>query len=197
MTDRDPLAPLLAALRAVVEWFEQAHAPGAIIGGVAASVLGRPRATRDVDVLTRLPESEWSAFLDLGRHLDFEPRRHDALDFAREARVLLVRHGASGIDVDIVLAGLPFEDEVIRRRLAIPVGDIIVPFATPEDVLIMKAVARRPRDFADIEAIVTAQDDLDLDRVRIWVREFSQALAMPDLLTDFEQTLARAKSGRR
>lgn len=150
-----------------------------------------------MDALTRLPESEWSSFLDLGRHLGFEPRRQDALDFAREARVLLVRHAASGIDVDIVLAGLPFEDEVIQRRMAIPVGDITVPLATPEDILIMKAVARRPRDFADIESIVTVQDHLDLARVRMWVREFSQALAMPDLLTDFEQTVTRARGGRR
>ncbi len=67
-----------------------------------------------------------------------------------------------------------------------------MPLATPEDILVMKAVARRPRDFADIEAIVTAQDQLDLARVRMWVREFSQALAMPDVLADFEQALARA-----
>ena len=43
-----PPAPLVQALGAVSEWLDAAAADGAIIGGVAASVLGRPRLTEDI-----------------------------------------------------------------------------------------------------------------------------------------------------
>lgn len=50
----EALAPLLAALRDLVLWFENADIRGAVIGGVAASLLGRPRVTRDVGVGCRV-----------------------------------------------------------------------------------------------------------------------------------------------
>jgi hypothetical protein len=34
--------------------------PSMIIGGVAASVLGQPRVTQEVDVLAFLPEADWA-----------------------------------------------------------------------------------------------------------------------------------------
>jgi len=55
----------------------------------------------------------------------------------------------------------------------------------------MKAVAHRPRDLGDIEAVLDAHPELDAQRVRRWVREFSMALAMPDLLTDLEKMLKK------
>jgi hypothetical protein len=49
-------ASLLSALLDVMRWLDAAHAPSMVIGGVAASVLGRPRLTqpdmlRDFDAL--------------------------------------------------------------------------------------------------------------------------------------------------
>jgi hypothetical protein len=34
-----------------VAWLEQENIPAVIVGGIAASVLGRPRLTRDIDAL--------------------------------------------------------------------------------------------------------------------------------------------------
>ena len=78
---QDPPAPLVQALGAVSEWLDAAAVPGAIIGGVAASVLGRPRLTQDIDVLVILERREWAAFLATGQDLGFVPRIDDALDF--------------------------------------------------------------------------------------------------------------------
>src|SRR5262245_51825160 len=109
------LAPLLAALQDLVTWLQDAEVAGAIIGGVAASLLGRPRVTRDIDVLVLLDESEWETFLTTGRKFGFVPRLSDAVAFAHQARVLLVRHEASGIDIDIAFGALPFEEETVRQ----------------------------------------------------------------------------------
>ena len=57
----------------------------------------------------------------------------------------------------------------------------------------MKAIAHRPRDMADIEAILDAQPQLDLRRVRRWVREFSTLLETPALLQDFNVLVARQR----
>lgn len=49
MTDSTYLEPLLDVLRDLVAWMKDQNVPGAVIGGVAAGLLGRPRVTGDVD----------------------------------------------------------------------------------------------------------------------------------------------------
>ena len=191
MSNIDPLAPLLAALGNLVTWLQAAQVPGVIIGGVAASLLGRPRVTRGIDALVLLDEGDWARFLAMGEQFGFEPRRPDALDFAQQARVLLVQHARSGIDVDIVFSALPFEEEAVANAVWVDVVGIRLPLATPEDLIIMKAVAHRPRDLGDIEAVLDAHPKLDRQRVRRWVREFSMALGMPDVLSDLEKVLKK------
>ena len=189
----ETLAPLLAAIRDLVAWLHDTAVPGTIIGGVAASLLGRPRVTRDIDAFVMLDESKWAAFLAQGMTCGFVPRLPDAVAFAHQARVLLVRHEASGIDLDIAFGALPFEEEAVRHAVWREVAGIRVPLPLPEDLLIMKAVAHRPRDMADIESILDVQPQVDLRRVRRWIREFASALAMPALLQDFNAVVARRR----
>ena len=197
MSEAKPLVPLLEALRDLVAWFRAARVHGVVIGGVAASFLGRPRVTRDVDALISLDEGRWKMFLTAGAQFGFVPRRPDALRFAREVRVLLVHHEPSGIDTDIVLSSLPFEEETVARAVPVNVGGITIPLPTPEDLVILKAVAHRPRDLADIESILDAHPKLDLRRVRRCVRNFSSALEMPEILSDLEGILTQRRKRKK
>lgn len=189
MPKTEPLVPLLDALNDLVAWFQAAHVSGVVIGGVAASLLGRPRVTRDVDAMVFVSEAEWAGFLSLGAKFGFVPRRADAIEFAKMARVLLVQHGASGIDVDVVFGALPFEEEALARAVQVEIRGIRVPLPSPEDLIIMKAVAHRPRDLADIESVMDAHPTLDIGRIRRWVREFANALEMPDIFDDTNKIL--------
>jgi hypothetical protein len=135
------LVPLLAALRDLVVRLQDAPTPGMVIGGVAASLLGRPRVTRDIEALVLLDESQWAAFLTKVAEFGFVPRLSDALTPARQARVLLVRHEASGVDLDIAFGTLPFEEEAVARTVWHDVGGVRIPLPLPEDLLIMKAIA--------------------------------------------------------
>ncbi|MEW5816644.1 MAG: nucleotidyl transferase AbiEii/AbiGii toxin family protein [Spirochaetota bacterium] len=191
------IVPLLAALRDLSAWLKAAHTPGAVIGGVAASLLGRPRLTRDVDAIVILHEGKWAEFLTAGEQFGFKPRVADALAFARKARVLLVRHEPSGIDVDMVFGGLPFEEETVARAAWTSIGGIHIPLPAPEDLIIMKAVAHRPRDLSDIEALLDAHPKLDLRRVRRWVREFSSALEMPEIMRDLETAITNRRKKKK
>jgi hypothetical protein len=193
MSKPPSLTPLAAVLRDLLAWLKARQVPGVVIGGLAASLLGRPRLTQDVDMLVLLDEVHWAEFLAVGAQHGFRPRRDDALAFARETRVLWMRHRESGLDADIIFGSLPFEKEVVARATWVDLDGIRAPLPRPEDLIIMKAVAHRPRDLADIEAISAAHPKLDLRRVRRWVREFAAALEMPEILHDLEALLASRK----
>lgn len=196
MPEPADLTPLLAVLRDLVAWLKAGKVPGMVIGGLAASILGRPRLTRDVDALVLMDEGLWAEFLAAGAGYGFIPRRDDALAFAQETRVLLVRHQESGIDVDIVFGSLLFEKEAVARAIWMELGGVRAPLPLPEDLIIMKAVAHRPQDLADIEAILAAHPKLNLRRVRRWVREFAAALSMPEILTDLKVLLDKRHKKR-
>ena len=196
MAEAKALMPLREALGDLVSLFRAERVPGVLIGGVAASFLGRPRFTRDIDAIVVLGEEGWGEFLSAAARFRFAPRRSDALAFAKQARVLLLRHEPSGIEVDVVFAGLPFEEEAIARAVWVECEDIRLPLPTPEDLLIMKAVANRPRDLADVEALLDCHRNLNVRRIRRWVREFAAALDRPEILSDLERALARRRMKR-
>lgn len=86
-------------------------------------------------------EGHWAEFMAVGADHGFRPRREDALAFAQETRVLLVRHQESGLDVDMVFGSLPFEKEAVARATWTELGGVQVPLPRPpEDLITMKAV---------------------------------------------------------
>jgi hypothetical protein len=174
-------------------WWQACGVRGIIIGGLAVSILGRPRATADVDAVVLLEEDRWEQFLHAGGQFAFLPRMSDALPFAHQSRMLLFRHQPSGIAIDISLAGIPFEDEAVARAVTKTVAGVSVPLPTPEDLIIMKAVAHRARDFGDIEGLLDVAPKLDKRRIRRWVAEFARALEMPELLEDLEKLLTKRR----
>lgn len=164
-----------------------------VIGGVAVSLLGRPRHTQDIDVLMLLDSGKWAGLLDAANKFNFEPRIKDALKFARKNRVLLMKHIKSGIGVDISLGALPFEEECIRRSKRIKFANISLPLPSADDLIIMKAVAHRAKDLIDIESILDTNPKLDIKRIKRWVTEFSAVLEMPELWDDLEKIISKSK----
>jgi len=127
-----------------------------VIGGLALLRWGEPRTTQDVDfaLLTGFGEEERFVREILDR---FEPRIEKALDFALKNRVLLVAT-ASGVDIDISLGALPFEEEMTDRAEHFEFfPGLVLPMCTAEDLIVMKAFAGRPHDWRDIEGIVSRQ----------------------------------------
>ena len=77
------------------------------------------------------------------------------------------------------------------RARFLTIGSLKIKVATPEDLVITKAIAHRPRDIADIESILNIEPNLDFERIRFWVSQFAEALEMPELLEDLEKLLSR------
>jgi hypothetical protein len=84
---------------------------------------------------------------------------------------------------------LPFEVEAVERSILYPIGSISVRLPTPEDLIIFKAIAHRPKDLLDIQAIIESHPDLDRERIKHWVTEFADALEMPELWKDVADLL--------
>lgn len=197
--ERDPLGKFLKPLYDLAAWLRAARVPGAVIGGVAVAILGRPRLTRDLDALVFLEEAKWAEFLKKGRRHGFVVRFADSLQFARECRILLIRHLPSGLDVDMTLGSSQYDQEAIERSVEVRVGRKKIRVVSADDLVVMKAVAHRPRDLADIEGLLDAGVSLNLKHVRHWVNEFAEILEMPELRRDLEGLLRRLrkpKSGR-
>jgi len=181
-----PFLPPLQALQNLLSIF---HERGVIIGGVAASLLGTPRYTVDLDAVFLLSVEDIPEMLVEAAKQGIEPRIADAAAFARKNRVLLLRHTASGIDIDLSLGVLPFEVEMVERSTMVKVGSVVLRLPTPEDLIIMKAIARRPKDLADIQSIASSHPNLDKERIRLWVEQFGEALDLPDLWGAISQLL--------
>jgi Nucleotidyl transferase of unknown function (DUF2204) len=182
---------LLQPLADLGRWLDAVHAQAIVVGGVAVSFLGRPRFTQDIDALAILAEAEWEAAIATAAVHGIEPRIDDPVEFARRSRVLLLRHRQSAIDIDVILGGLQFEEDAVAQGRTYSVNGVKVRLPRVEDLLIMKAVAHRPRDLQDIEGLLEAHPGADLHTVRRWISEFAAATAMSDLIEDFDKLLAR------
>jgi hypothetical protein len=165
------------ALRALVAALDELGAPAAIIGGVAVIVHGVPRATVDVDATVSAREVEVEQLARaLVRH-GIEPRVDGALALARTRHVFLGRHLATGIAIDVSLAWLPFEEEAIAKAEERDVAGTRARVVRPEDLLIYKLVAARPRDLDDAENLLVVHGQgMNLRRVRSVVAEFAAVL---------------------
>ncbi len=158
---------------------------GVVIGGVAVGLLSRPRFTEDLDAMVLLSVDDIPHFLAVAETEGIVPRIEQAEDFARRSRVLLLRHEPSQTDIDISLGVLPFEQEMVARSIAHTIDETLtIRLPTPEDLIIMKAVARRPKDLLDIQGIIEMNPGLDRQRIQNWVTEFAALLDMPELWED-------------
>jgi predicted nucleotidyltransferase len=183
------VTPLLVPIQALQNLISKFNDQGVIIGGVAASLLGTPRYTVDLDAVFLLSFEELPRLLDEAAALGIEPRIADPVTFARKNRVVLLRHTVSGVDINLSLGILPFEVEMVERSRTIEIGAIKLRLPTPEDLIIMKVIAHRPKDLVDIQAITNSHPNLDKERIHFWVEQFGEALDLPELWKEIAKFL--------
>jgi hypothetical protein len=173
------------------ELLKKSHKQGIIIGGVASSVLGRARLTVDIDATVMIDDKELDHFLGQATTVGLSPRIKHPVEFMRRSAMLLLRHDATGVPIDISQGRIPFEALAIRRAKIRRRGGVNIPIPTPEDLIVMKAIAHRPKDLEDIRGIVESQLRLDGEYIRKHVQEFGEALDMPELWRDVSPLLKK------
>lgn len=183
-----------AALSALTGALAEVDAPSMIIGDVAVIAAGVPRETVDLDATVLGRECDPGRLIAILARHGIAPRIPDALEFARERQVLLLRH-AEGVTIEISFAWLPFEEEALAAALELQFDDLAVRVARPEDLIVYKAAAWRDRDRADIERLLILHlDRIDLARVRGLVAEIASALEDEPRVAAFEELITRARA---
>jgi predicted nucleotidyltransferase len=185
----EPLQALFQAMKSLQRSFKVVGGRGFIIGGVAASLLGRPRMTRDVDGVVLLGETPVETYLKAASKEGIEPRIEGVIDFFQQSKVLLLRHVPSGVDIDVSAGLLQFEQEAFARSVLVRFGGQRFRLPAPEDLIILKAVACRPKDYEDIRGIMAAHPNLDRPWIERWIREFADLLETPEMWTDLQKVL--------
>lgn len=178
----EPFFEPLDALQKLLSRFENR---GVIIGGAAISILGKARYTEDIDAIFLLSAKDISRLLEAASEEGIEPRIENAAEFARKSRVVLLRHIVTNTNIDISLGVLPFEQEMVDRSIVYQVDATLqLRLPTPEDLIILKAVAHRPKDLEDIRILANKYENLDMPRIEKWVKQFADVLEMPSLWDD-------------
>jgi Nucleotidyl transferase of unknown function (DUF2204) len=184
VSSRRVVADLLEALAAAMEergvrWY--------LFGAQAAIVWGSPRLSADVDVTARIDAGALDAYIEAMRAHGFDVVFSDP-DFVASTRVLPFLHRASGMPLDVVLAGPGLEEEFLQRAICVNVGGTVVPVITPEDLIVGKVLAGRAKDIEDIRGVINERRaSLDVARVRAILGLLEQALGQGDLLPVFER----------
>jgi predicted nucleotidyltransferase len=140
--------------------------PYMIIGGQAVLLYGEPRLTRDIDITLGVDVNHLNDLLAVVQELALKPLPKDLKSFVRQTMVLPALDETTGIRVDFIFSFTPYETEAIKRAKKIKIMDRDVNFASPEDLIIHKIFAGRPRDIEDVRTVLLKNPDIDVQYIR-------------------------------
>jgi len=147
-----------------------------IIGGQAVLLYGEPRLTKDIDVTLGIGIDGLQRIKSVVIALGLIYVIDNVEDFVRETMVLPVSEKQSGIRVDFLFSFSPYERQAIQRANEIKLGKTAIRFASLEDVIIHKIVAKRPRDIEDVRSVLLKNPDYDKEYIQKWLKEFDDSL---------------------
>ena len=123
------------ALADVAKVLDAHEGRAALIGGMAVIARGVQRVTRDIDIAVAGAGLFNAALADEMQQHGMSPRISDAVAFANENQVLLMRHDATGVDIDVSRAWLPFEIEALASADRESLAGIDIVIVKPEDLI--------------------------------------------------------------
>ena len=124
----------------------------ALVGGLAIVARVRTRTTADADLVIVAPPPA-SHLLEYAKRCGYSYDQQDIQEWFDGG---LVRLTAPEGDLDLILADEPFLLDVVQRATSVSFGQVALPVATVEDLLLLKLSANRPIDLDDALAIKDA-----------------------------------------
>lgn len=176
-------------LHEVIELLDRLEIEYAIMGGFAVRAYGVPRPTYDVDLMLELPPDSLKSLFQELRDCDFEiPDVYETgwVDQLKGMPLLKVRRYMEGetLDIDLFLAESGFLAEVMKRRCRIDAEGKMLWVITPEDIVLLKLLAGRPRDLGDVEDVFFMQAPLDEVYMRSWAEDLGVEAELEEVLSE-------------
>jgi hypothetical protein len=136
--------------------------PHAFGGAVALAYWTlEPRGPRDIDVNVFVPAGEAEPALK-GLPAGVAIPEGTAERVAEDGQVRL---WWDETPVDLFFSNVPVHDDAARHARTVPFAGIEIPILGPVELAVFKVMFDRTRDWADVEAMISAET-LDLDAVR-------------------------------
>jgi hypothetical protein len=156
-------------LLALHDSLEHARIPHAIGGAIALGYCTlEPRGTRDLDVNVFVgPDRVKQVFAAMPAGVAFS-----GLSLEQAERDGQVRLWWKDTPIDLFFSVLPFHEEVERGVRQVPFEGRTIPVVGCTALGVFKAMFDRPRDWADIEAMVESRA-IDIDEAIRWVAEMT------------------------
>ncbi len=156
-------------LHDIVLALRNARVPYMLIGALALSAWGRPRATLDIDVMIMadtLPEKLVAALAKIGFDRDLAWERYNPF-----LKGIHARFHSGNIVLDILFRKDAHHEAAFGRRRRKYQQGMYLWFPSPEDLTLLKLRAARPPDFADVLGIFKrVGDKLDFIYLSRWAR---------------------------
>ncbi len=152
-----------------------------IIGGIAATLMGSPRTTADVDIVLMLPPQEAEQIVTLCEHYGFHPGPGATakLSAGRPAKFAFSRR----FSVDVRLASFSLDSAAIRRAQKIPLFGYPLRIATPEDLIVYKLARWDAIDQADVRHLLRrVSGSLDTAYLEDQIHVLMQEAGLPTLM---------------
>src|SRR5208283_335358 len=128
---------------------DERQIPYMVIGGQAVLIYGEPRLTRDIDITLGVGPEHLADVLELAWASGWRVLVEKPDEFVQRTMVLPLDDPQSGIRIDLIFSFSPYEREAMDRVRRVSIGKSTVRFAAPEDVIVHKITAGRPRDLED------------------------------------------------
>ena len=178
---------VLSALSAVLPRWGRWY----LFGAQAVIAYGVPRLSADVDITLALSPDDPERFAHDMDTAGFALRVDDP-EFVRRTRVMPFVHRATGMPLDVVLAGSGLEDEFLDRATLVDVGGTSVPLIDLDDLVIAKILAGRPKDLDDARNLWRIHGRAPgAARIRHTLELLEEALGQSDLVPAFESIQRR------
>lgn len=143
-----------------------------VIGGIAVSVIGNPRVTKDIDFCIFIKKSEVENFLNESEKSGFIVDKKKMLEQVKLSGCFYIMDGK--VRIDFLIASHELEKSAFRRKILIEMHGVKAYYPTPEDLILLKIVPGRYRDLADAEDIAKRHSGkLDKKYLLDWAQKLS------------------------
>lgn len=152
-----------------------------ISGGIAASVMGRPRATYDVDGVIMAEEKSIKELLERLGKQGFKYDKKETFKTIKGLPFISLVYSKHNTYVDLFVARSDFQKELLKRKKMVKLETIEIPLISAEDLILMKLFAGRDRDLEDVrEVLIENKKKIDLKYLKKWAEQLGVGVFLRD-----------------
>jgi predicted nucleotidyltransferase len=158
--------PLADAYKKIVKFLNSGGYNYIIIGGIAASTIGEPRVTVDIDI----NKEDVPDFLNKAKKAGFKVPLKKCIESVKRMGVFQISFG--DYHIDFIIASTELEKEVFERAKTLKLYGIKTFFPSSEDLILLKIIPGRDKDLLDVKSIILRhKGKLDTRYLKTWARK--------------------------